>query len=741
MTTQRDKTKTNEIKAGTIKAVSLSFIVFGVVSIFLFLFTVPFISAETFGYGHTEDIPINYSNIVINETSNMTNCWSTAEGIKCDVSDITYDEISGGDVNADGYTGFFDYLGDIGNRILELWVTDINADGNITANTFFGDGSGLTNIETEIWTKDLVLDMPFQAGSPTKDYSAYQNHGITVGDMVWNATGGYNGYGAYLFDNSDDRITILDSASLDLEDNFTYSAWIYPNDFATDYIFMRPASYYLAILNTGEVSVNTYSGAGWGVQIDSTTDYTIDAWNHIVVVMGQDGDATIYINGEFAGSGSNGYSGKLSDNNLTIGGFEGGSSLFDGYIDEVMLWDKALTEKEVKNIYNLRRKEPHFNELIVDGNVTANYFFGSGANLGDLNVSGILNVTGDFTGYAINISYLQGAGGIGGMDLRGDPWYLGGTDLEITNNLTVYTNLYVEGNATVDGLINGINISNLSNEYVPYEGAVRDVNISPHGLETGQLNITNGFNSSFSNGYISTGIINIMGLFDVPVLIGRTIITGLGVYEFLPVQHGMFLFGNTHEGNPLIGNKPEPGILMHDNITNNIYYNSFNGSDSRVDFWTSADGYYTFDGWVNSTGGGAFGEELYEKDDDRVCTSENGFCNQTLTETDPYWSGNQSNYYNKTEVDTNISNANTSMKNYVDSQDIVYNNSMKSYVDNLIAGVTGLWEDDSTYLQPKDTVSQSINVSNINVENNITKNNLVIFYSDENGGMHGIAQL
>jgi len=43
-------------------------------------------------------------------SSEYANCWMTSEGLKCDVSDITYDEISGGDVNALGYTGYFNYL-------------------------------------------------------------------------------------------------------------------------------------------------------------------------------------------------------------------------------------------------------------------------------------------------------------------------------------------------------------------------------------------------------------------------------------------------------------------------------------------------------------------------------------------------------------------------------------------------------------------------------------------------------
>jgi len=40
---------------------------------------------------------------------NMSDYWVTDEGILDNVADITYDDISGGDVNALGYTGFFSW--------------------------------------------------------------------------------------------------------------------------------------------------------------------------------------------------------------------------------------------------------------------------------------------------------------------------------------------------------------------------------------------------------------------------------------------------------------------------------------------------------------------------------------------------------------------------------------------------------------------------------------------------------
>ena len=60
---------------------------------------------------------VNYSTF-----SGLADCWSTAEGVKCDVADITYDEISGGDVNALGYTGTFNFLAGV--------VGQLSMDGN-----------------------------------------------------------------------------------------------------------------------------------------------------------------------------------------------------------------------------------------------------------------------------------------------------------------------------------------------------------------------------------------------------------------------------------------------------------------------------------------------------------------------------------------------------------------------------------------------------------------------------------
>jgi len=70
------------------------------------------------------------------------------------------------------------------------------------------------------------------------------------------------------------------------------------------------------------------------------------------------------------------------------------------------------------------------------------------------------------------------------LDTRGDPWILTGADFEFASSVDIDENLNVDGNATIDGLINGINISNLSNEYVPYTGANANVDLGVFNLTT-----------------------------------------------------------------------------------------------------------------------------------------------------------------------------------------------------------------------------------------------------------------
>jgi len=173
----------------------------------IFLYT-HFVSAE-FGYDNPTlpriESPsvtvVSFTNTTPVNSSTYANCWSTAEGVKCDVADITYDEISGGDVNALGYTGYFNYIqGAVGQLSMDgdpwyLGGTDLQiaenliVDGNLTANkindlnlsslaTGFSIAGGTTSKTLTITDDSTINQNLTTASNPT-----FAGLGLFAGDV------------------------------------------------------------------------------------------------------------------------------------------------------------------------------------------------------------------------------------------------------------------------------------------------------------------------------------------------------------------------------------------------------------------------------------------------------------------------------------------------------------------------------------------------------------------------------
>ncbi len=188
-----------------------------------------------------------------------------------------------------------------------------------------------------------------------------QGSGGTALDGTSTATRTNNGkYGKALdFDGSDDIITIANADPIDLNvglaKGFTFSAWIYAHsdgEFDAGKIFWKGDNTYLR--------VNSQSGNNLGISASvdlATTNATaslssvttINNWNHIAMVWQENDELTIYVNGVNKGSSTNGVGAPDADsNNLTIGG----TYNFDGLIDEVKLYNYALTPGEIKIDFN-----------------------------------------------------------------------------------------------------------------------------------------------------------------------------------------------------------------------------------------------------------------------------------------------------------------------------------------------------------------------------------------------------
>ena len=158
---------------------------------------------------------------------------------------------------------------------------------------------------------------------------------------------------SFQFDGVDDYIDLgIGNGRNPSTDPITISLWVKPNS-TTSQMFIATTSngtnqrFYHA-LYSGKYDMGIQASA-WGT---GTASATVGEWAHYVCVM--DGStAKQYVNGELALSKS--YTSYTFTSNLNIG--RGGPSYHsDVDVSKVKVYEKALTEKQVKRLYTAHRK-------------------------------------------------------------------------------------------------------------------------------------------------------------------------------------------------------------------------------------------------------------------------------------------------------------------------------------------------------------------------------------------------
>jgi len=166
------------------------------------------------------------------------------------------------------------------------------------------------------------------------------------------------------FDGVDDMISVADSPALDL-DRFTIGAWVMPTNVKNKWqplifkgggtegrnygLFIEPNSMQVRFsLRKNDCSTTVYTS--------TATSLIQNVWNHVMATYdGQ--DMVIYLNGSPQGSRHVELS-SLCHNNapLRIGRMPGRPYAFAGRIDEVTLYDHALSAREVRAIFDYQGK-------------------------------------------------------------------------------------------------------------------------------------------------------------------------------------------------------------------------------------------------------------------------------------------------------------------------------------------------------------------------------------------------
>jgi glucose/arabinose dehydrogenase len=205
----------------------------------------------------------------------------------------------------------------------------------------------------------LVGAWGFNEGSGTTAVDASGNGNIanTVNGPSWVA--GKHG-NAVSLDGVDDYLTVLNSSSLDVAGSaLTLSAWVNPAAISHDSILvgkfwsatMSNPFYQYGVELDGGVVPHFYVGTGGGVTGGSAGSVPLGQWSHLAVVFNGT-QAQFYLNGVLMGTSAVNASITARGNALRIGADANTQQFFKGLIDDLRIYNRALTAAEVQGDMN-----------------------------------------------------------------------------------------------------------------------------------------------------------------------------------------------------------------------------------------------------------------------------------------------------------------------------------------------------------------------------------------------------
>ncbi len=197
-------------------------------------------------------------------------------------------------------------------------------------------------------------DFEESGGTTAYDKSNYNNNGTLTNGPRWTTgikplSGGAAGGGALQFDGKDDYMDCGNDSSLN-PNKITVEAWVKPASYKNQKIVSKWDGTYDYILDLDSNIARFYVDTGANVAL-STTNLSLNQWYHITGVY--DGDnVIIYVNGyEESRDSFTGYVATGTDK-VVIGSGSTLYNFFNGTIDDVRIYNRALSVSEVRYHYN-----------------------------------------------------------------------------------------------------------------------------------------------------------------------------------------------------------------------------------------------------------------------------------------------------------------------------------------------------------------------------------------------------
>ncbi|RXP46587.1 T9SS C-terminal target domain-containing protein [Lutibacter sp. HS1-25] len=248
--------------------------------------------------------------------------------------------------------------GDESNLVM-LWQFEEGTGTTVTDLSGNENHGTLQNISDTNWVSgynckpsELIAHYPFNGNA--NDESGNANHGTVNGATLTTDRFG-NENSAYSFDGND-VITINHNNLLNFDNELSISVWIKPNA-QQNAMILGKSNYSTAtnfVLRTR--SNNFIEYAHKTRNFSDNNPLNLGEWNHIAVISHSTGEREIFINNHLTSFTSQSDVYGLVSNPITIGAaYHFGSyfaEFFNGAIDDLKIYNKALTANEVAALYD-----------------------------------------------------------------------------------------------------------------------------------------------------------------------------------------------------------------------------------------------------------------------------------------------------------------------------------------------------------------------------------------------------
>lgn len=205
-------------------------------------------------------------------------------------------------------------------------------------------------VNTDCARIGLVAYYPFNGNA--NDASRYENHGTVNGATL--ATDRFdNQDSAYWFNGNDSDIRVSNNALINMSNQITVAAWIYPEAQKTQHIVRKGSSprsvpYGLLLSGTGDIIFEATTN-GQLTQVKHS-GYSLNNWSFIAGTY--DGAVmTLYVNGVSVSSVPITGELNIDSSSLLIGTrLNLPADTFSGRLDDIFIFNRALTDSEIATL-------------------------------------------------------------------------------------------------------------------------------------------------------------------------------------------------------------------------------------------------------------------------------------------------------------------------------------------------------------------------------------------------------